>query len=388
MKKKIKIPMLDLEREHAFLKKDIEQELKSCFKDFSWILGPKVARFEKKVAGYLKVKYAVGVGSGTDALVLSLRALAIELKGKEYFDQKDEIITTPFTFVATAEAIIRSGATPVFVDINPFTFNIDPDRIKTAITKNTVGILPVHLYGRTCEMDKIVRIAKEHNLFIVEDTAQAFGGEFRRKKLGTIGDCGTFSFFPSKNLGACGDAGLIATNNKRLKELLGVLRNHGQIKKYNSTYIGYNSRLDSLQAAILGVKLKYVDKFNSLRRKIAEKYKHAFKDLKKIQVPETLDTGARVSDSEFNHVYHLYTIKVFSQRDELLKFLNSAGIGARIYYPIALNEMEAFKGCKIKGGLRNVRDLCGKVLTLPMHPFLKQKEIDYTVDTIRKFFTV
>ncbi|MBU1523445.1 MAG: DegT/DnrJ/EryC1/StrS family aminotransferase, partial [Candidatus Omnitrophica bacterium] len=227
--------------------------------------------------------------SGTDALLLSLRALAIKEKNKEYFDKKDEVITTPFTFVATAEAIVRSGATPVFVDVNLATFNICPKEIKKAITKNTVGILPVHLYGNSCRMDEILKIAKENNLFVVEDTAQAFGGTYstkgaclparqgsasggKGKKLGTIGNCGAFSFFPSKNLGGCGDGGLIATNNIRLAELVRILRNHGQIKKYNASYIGYNSRLDSIQAAILLVKLKYVDKFNQLRREIAKKY--------------------------------------------------------------------------------------------------------------------
>ncbi len=387
MKKKIKIPILDLEREYAFLKKDIERELKSCFKEFFWILGPRVLEFEKEAARYLKVKYAVGVGSGTDALVLSLRALAVKLKNKEYFDRKDEIITTPFTFIATAEAIIRSGATPVFVDINPFSFNIDPARIKTAITKNTVGILPVHLYGQACEMDKIVKIAKERDLFIVEDTAQAFGGEFGTKKLGAIGDCGAFSFFPSKNLGACGDAGLITTNNKRLEKLLRVLRNHGQIKKYDSRYIGYNSRLDSLQAAILGVKLKYVDKFNSLRRQAAKKYNDAFRDIKQIQVPQILkNTGPRALNTNYSHVYHLYTIKVSSQRDSLLRVLNSSGVGARIYYPVLLSEMRAFSGCKVKGDLKNIRDLSGKILSLPIHPFLKQEEIEYISGIIRRFF--
>ncbi|MBU0693139.1 MAG: DegT/DnrJ/EryC1/StrS family aminotransferase [Candidatus Omnitrophica bacterium] len=410
MAKKVEIPALDLKREYDFLRKDIARELRSCFESQQWILGEKVTQFEEKAAKYLGVKHAIGVASGTDALLLSLRALAIKEKNKEYFDKKDEVITTPFTFVATAEAIVRSGATPVFVDVNLATFNICPGEIKKAITKNTVGILPVHLYGNSCRMDEILKIAKENNLFVVEDTAQAFGGTYstkgaclparqgsasggKGKKLGTIGNCGAFSFFPSKNLGGCGDGGLIATNNIRLAELVRILRNHGQIKKYNASYIGYNSRLDSIQAAILLVKLKYVDKFNQLRREIAKKYNEAFKDIKQLQTPKPLTINhqpstinQQPSTINYGHVYHLYTIKVTSGRDELLKFLNSSGIDTRPYYPILLSKMKAFKNCKIKGDLKNAKDLSKKILSLPIHPFLKDEEIDYVISTVKKFF--
>lgn len=376
MAEDLKIPILDLKQEYDFLKEEIHQQIKECFASQEWILGPKVGEFEKEVAKYLNVNYAIGVASGTDALVLSLQALALKLKNKEFFDKKDEIITTPFTFVATAEAIVRCGATPVFVDINPDTFNIDPQEIKKAITKNTVGIIPVHLYGLSCQMDKIIEIAKENDLFVVEDTAQALGARYKGVKTGTIGDLGAFSFFPSKNLGGCGDGGLIVTNDSSTADYVKMLRNHGQKEKYNAVYIGYNSRLDSLQAAILLAKLKRIDKFNDLRRKVANKFNTALQGIKGLQVP--------LEPQNSFHVYHLYTMKV-SLRDKLNSYLNSKGIQARIYYPIPLHKMKAFSGCKVKGGLKNTDEVLSKVLTLPLYPFLQDKEIDYIIRNISSF---
>lgn len=376
------IPILDLKREYALFKKEIDKELKDCFKTQAWILGPKVKEFEKKAAAYLGAEYAIGVASGTDALTLALRALALKTKKRVFFDKKDEIITTPFTFVATAEAIVRAGATPVFVDVDPLTYNIDPVRIKEAITKNTAGIIPVHLFGLPCDMAEIIKIAKAHRLFVVEDTAQAFGAVYKGKKAGTIAEVGAFSFFPSKNLGACGDGGLIVTNNRLLAESARILRNHGQIKKYNALFIGYNSRLDSIQAGILSVKLKYVDKSNQLRRNIARKYNDAFKEIKQIQTPQNPSIKYRTSNIE--HVYHLYTIKVPSHRDELVKFLNEKGIGARLYYQILLNEMKAFRNCKVKGKLPYARESSQKTLSIPLHPFLKEREIEYIISEIKE----
>lgn len=390
-KKKFNIPLLDLKKEYAFLKKQIDRQIKECLATQHWILGEKVAQFENELARYLKSKYIIGVNSGTDALLLSLRAKAIGLKDKEYFDKKDEIITTPFTFVATAETIIRSGATPVFVDINPNTFNIDPELIKKAVNKNTVGILPVHLFGLACDMGEIIKIAKENNLFIVEDVAQAFGAEFEKRKLGALGDCGTFSFFPSKNLGSYGDAGAISTNNKKLAELIKILRNHGQTRHYNAKYLGYNSRLDSFQAAILLAKLKYVNKFNARRIKIAQKYYNGLKEIKYIQLPTIPSTQLRTSSHKqsainYNHIYNLYTIKVVSSiRDKMVKFLNNAGIKVRVYYPLPLHKMGAFKTAKISGSLINTEEASRSVLSLPINPFLKDKEIDYIIENIKVF---
>ncbi len=375
MSKKINIPSLDLKKEYAFLKKAIDKQIKECLSSQHWILGKPVQDLEERAANYLNVKHAIGVASGTDALLLSLRALAIKIKNKEYFDKRDEIITTSFTFVATAEAIARSGATPVFVDIDPQSFNIDAENIKKAVNPNTVGIIPVHLFGRSSEMSAISKIAREKNLFILEDVAQAFGGQFHGKKLGTLGLCGAFSFFPSKNLGSYGDAGLIATNDKFLADTIRILRVHGQSSQYNAKYIGYNSRLDSVQAAVLLEKLKYIDKFNALRQKVAEKYYNGLKGLKGIQLP----------NSRF-HSYNLYTIKVASGlRDRMLKFLDDAGIQSRVYYPLPLHKMEAFRAAKISGKLINTEESSRCVLSLPMNPFLKDREIDYIVEKIRFF---
>ncbi|MDD3296703.1 MAG: DegT/DnrJ/EryC1/StrS family aminotransferase [Candidatus Omnitrophica bacterium] len=372
------IPILDLKKEYTFLKNDITAQLKSCFKNQQWILGNKVEAFEKRAAKYLKVKYAVGVASGTDALILSLEALALKLRSKPQFSAKDEIITTPFTFLATAESIVRSGATPVFVDINPDTFNIDTLSIKKAITKNTVGIIPVHLYGQACEMDEISKIAKEYNLFVVEDAAQAFGAEYKNRKVGTFGNCGAFSFFPSKNLGAFGDAGLISTNDGRLSELLKMLRNHGQVRQYDASFIGHNSRLDAIQAAVLTAKLKYIDKFNTLRKKVAYEYDKVFSDVKEIEAPFSPDYN--------RHIYHLYTIKVASNRNKLLKHLNSAGVQARIYYPVPLYEMKAFKSAIFKKPYKGAEDALSKVISLPIYPFLAKGQIKHIIKSIVDFF--
>lgn len=374
----MKIPLLDLKKEYYLLRKEIDKNLKQCFKDQQWILGKSVAKFETKAADYIKTKYAIGVASGTDALILSLKALALKIKGKESFDRKDEIITTPFTFIATAESIIRSGATPVFVDIDPETYNLNPAKIRKAITKNTLGILPVHLYGLAANMKEIIRLAKEHDLFVVEDAAQSFGASFKGKKLGSIGDCGAFSFFPSKNLGGFGDGGLITTNSSKLAHWLKLLRNHGQVNQYNAYYVGYNSRLDSIQAALLLVKLKQIDKLNNLRRSVAKKYNKALSDIREIKTPYE-PKGSR-------HIYHLYTLRVSSKRNQLLNYLNSKGICSRSYYPIGLHKMKAFKRAKLSGELKITEETAARVLSLPLYPFLTDRQIDYLVSTVQNFF--
>ena len=378
------IPTLDLKREYVVLKEEIDAQLKSCLDSQQWVLGQKVSEFEEKAAKYLGVKNAIGVASGTDALILSLEALALNIKKKGSFDKKDEIITTPFTFIATAEAIIRSGATPVFVDIDPITFNIDPLAIEKAITKNTVGILPVHIYGLACDIKRISKIAKKYNLFIVEDCAQSFGASIGKKKTGSFGDCGAFSFFPSKNLGGFGDGGLITTNSKDIAKLIKTLRNHGQTANYSASFIGYNSRLDSIQAAVLLTKLKYIDKANNIRSKIAKRYTEALKTVPQIQIPQ-LSQEPRAMSQELTHVYHQYTLKV-SSRDKLLKYLNHNGIGARIYYPFLLSGMKAFNNCKCKGSLKNAQEVSKSCISLPIHPFLKEREISYITSAIKKFY--
>jgi len=366
------IPILDLKREYSFLKKDVEKQVKECFQTQAWINGPKVKELEAEISAYLKSDNCVSVASGTDALVVSLAALALKLRGKEFFDKKDEIITTPFTFVATGEAIVRAGAKPVFVDVDPLTYNINPQEIEKAITKNTVGIIPVHLFGLPCDMSKIMKLARKYKLFVVEDTAQAFGAEYKGKKAGTIGDMGAFSFFPSKNLGGCGDGGMISAADKKLAESARIFKNHGQIKKYDARIIGINSRLDSLQAAILSVKLKQVDAFNRKRREIAARFSEAFSEIPQVKVP--------FEGKNYYPVYHLYTLRVEAKRDDIVQALNDKNIGARVYYQKLLSDMTAFKGCKIKGKLSSARDLSRTTFSMPLHPFMTETEINHIIN--------
>ncbi|MCF7893383.1 MAG: DegT/DnrJ/EryC1/StrS family aminotransferase [Candidatus Omnitrophica bacterium] len=383
----MKIPLLDLKPEYEFLKKDIDKQLKSCLSSQQWVLGPKVKEFERKAAKYLGINYAVGVASGTDALLIGLRALALSLKKKEFFNKEDEIITTPFSFVATAEAIVRSGAKPVFVDIDPDSFNIDPEKIKKAITKNTVGIIPVHLYGKACRMKEIKKIAKANKLFIIEDCAQSFGTSFKGKKTGSLGDLGAFSFFPSKNLGGFGDGGLITAKTKKYADLIKVLRNHGQTAQYKADYCGYNSRLDSIQAAILLAKLKHIDKFNKKRIQIAQKYNNAFQNISQIQTSDLLDTRYSIRDTNFSHVYHLYTIKLPAKiRPKFISYLNSKGISARSYYPVSLDKMKAFKTAKVPYKLKNTNKVMKEVVSLPIYPFMDNRKVEYVINQVNNFF--
>jgi len=367
------ISTLDLHREYALIKRQVQAEIDDCFQSQGWILGKKVTEVEEMCARYLGVKYAAGLNSGTDALILALRALAIKTKGKEFFDKKDEIITTPFTFIATAEAIVLSGATPVFVDIDE-DFNISPCAVEAAVNKNTVGIIPVHLYGLCAQMAPLIKIAKKNKLFLVEDVAQAFGTAYKGRKAGAMGDIGCHSFFPSKNLGGYGDGGLVTTNDKKLSELLKILRNHGQVSTYNAEYIGYNSRLDSIQAAVLKVKLPLIDEMNARRAQIAAQYDEAFQNIKGLSIPKVPQGSS--------HVYNLYTLRISQGRDRLLKHLNDNGIGARVYYPQLVSDMAAYRNAKIKGKLNNAKLAIGTCLTLPVHPFLTKEEIDFVIKTL------
>lgn len=372
------IPIFDIKRTHKVVEKDIEKQLKKCFQDHLWVLGPQVSLLEEAVKKYLGVKHAVSVASGTDALILSLAALAIRLNKKPEFKKNQEIITTPFTFIATGEAIMHAGAKPVFVDIDKNTFNINPAKIEKAITKNTVGILPVHMYGHGCDMNEIKKIANKHKLFIVEDVAQSFGAGLKQKKLGSFGDCGAYSFFPTKTLGGYGDGGMVVTNNNTLAKYLKTLRIHGQHQTYNASILGFNSRLDNFQAAVLNVKLPLIDKFNKMRKDIAKKYSQAFKNIKEVTVPKPFCKNA--------HIYSLYTIRVSKKRDQLLKYLNDNGIGARIYYPVALNKMKVFEGAKVKGKLSEADECVKTSISLPIYPYLKDKEINYIIEKVINFF--
>ncbi|HAR94383.1 MAG TPA: hypothetical protein DCR97_00220 [Deltaproteobacteria bacterium] len=384
----MKIPMLDLKREYEYMKEDIDAAIARCLQHQQWILGPDVEEFEGKVAEYIDVRHCIGASSGTDALVLALRALALKTKGQEYFDRSDLVITTPFTFTATGDAILRAGATPAFVDIDSKTFNIDPDLIRKFLSSlssrdlvRVKGLLPVHLYGRSCEMDDIMAIANEYGLFVVEDVAQAFGGGWRGRKLGSIGTAGAFSFFPSKNLGGFGDAGMVSTNDDQIAELVRLLLKHGGKDKYNVDHIGYNARLDTLQAAVLLAKLKYVDEFNERRRRIASAYNELFGGSEGISVP--------MQGSECDlvrHVYHQYTIR-HPERDKFREYLETNGIDSMIYYPTPLHKMKLFDEGRSMVLERPVvaEEAARSVLSLPVEPLQTQEEAAAIACKIQEF---
>jgi dTDP-4-amino-4,6-dideoxygalactose transaminase len=378
------------------MKKDIDSAIKKCLEHQKWILGPEVKELEDKIAEYLGVKHCIGICSGTDALVLSLRALAIKIKGEEYWDREDLIITTPFTFTATGDAILRAGATPLFVDIDPVTFNIDALKIRdylasaSTLASQVVGILPVHLYGQSCQMDEIMDIAKEYDLFVLEDVAQAFGGMWHGsagspQKLGSIGNIGAFSFFPSKTLGGFGDGGMVATNDDEITELVRMLIKHGGKDKYNVEHIGYNARLDTLQAAILLAKLKYVDEFNERRRKISEIYTRGLTGVRGLIMPIA---NHQLPITYFNHVFHQYTIRVLNgRRDYLQKYLKDKGISTMVYYPVPLHKMKVFINtyAQIKN-LKTSENIVKEIVSLPIDPLYNKSHIGYVLETILEFF--
>lgn len=360
-----KINFLGIEKQYKSIKKEIDFAINRVLYKGIFIGGEEVEKFEKEIANFLSAKYAISVNSGTDALFLSLKALGIK--------EGDEVITSPFTFIATIEAVVNLGAKPVFIDINPKTFNIDPDKIEEKITKNTKAIIPVHLFGKLADMKKIINIAKKHNIYIVEDSAQSIGA-------GKIsGDLSCFSFFPSKNLGAFGDGGLILTNNKKLNLKLRLLKNHGSSpkEKYLNLMIGMNSRLDSIQAAVLRVKLKYLLKWNKERINKAKYYSENLKEIKEIITPELL-----MKDNVFNQ----YTIRA-KKRNELKKHLEKNNILTKIYYPLPLHLQPAFKYLGYKKGDFPISECASKeVLSLPIYPELKKEEQDYIIKKIKEFY--
>lgn len=343
------IPILDLGPEIESLWDELNTALKRVLRSAQFILGPEVRAFEEEVAAYLGVRHTIGVNSGTDALIIGLRALGI--------GPGDEVITTPFSFFATAESISNIGAKPVFVDIKA-SFNLDPELIEAAITARTKAIMPVHLFGRPCEMEALMAIANRHGLKVIEDCAQSFGARYRGRQTGAIGDLGAFSFFPSKNLGAYGDGGLITTNDDAVAELARMLRAHGSKKKYHNELLGYNSRLDSLQAAILRVKLPHIDAWNEQRREVAQRYNALLADLPGVITPEITD----------GHVFHQYTIRLSAKRDEVQAGLERQGVSTMVYYPIPQDRLPVYNG---QYPANPVSDkLASEVLSLPIWPSL------------------
>jgi dTDP-4-amino-4,6-dideoxygalactose transaminase len=350
-----KIPIVDLSFEIDALWDELNAAIQDELRSGQFIMGPTVTAFEAEVADYLGVEHAIGVNSGTDALVISLRTLGV--------DAGDEVITSSFTFFATAEAISQVGAVPIFVDIDPKTYNIDPALIEEKITPQTKAILPVHIFGQAADMDSILETAGKHGLMVLEDVAQAFGGEYKGEKLGTIGHIGTFSFFPSKNLGGYGDGGLIATDDKDVAEEARMLRTHGAKKKYHNEVIGYNSRLDSIQAAILRIKLPHIDQWNERRRQIAGHYDEMLTGVAGVVTPHKAPYA--------RHAYHQYTVRIVDgRRNAVHNRLAEAGIGAMIYYPVPVHQLPVY--AQLNFNLPLTEAAAGEVLSLPIWPQLSQ----------------
>jgi dTDP-4-amino-4,6-dideoxygalactose transaminase len=382
----MKIPVLDLQAQYSQLKDEIDNAIASVLSSTQFILGTEVQKLETEIADFLGVKYAIGVNSGTDALVIALRALNI--------GAGDEVITTSFSFYATAESISMVGAKPIFVDIDRDSFNINATEIKAKITSQTKAILPVHLYGQPAPMAEINAIAEEYNLKVIEDCAQAFGAVYhgdclgcqqkcqenyrqalQGKYVGSLGEVGAFSFYPTKNLGAYGDGGMIVTNNEEIADLAKMLRVHGAKINYHNEMLGYNSRLDSIQAAILRVKLKYIKQWNNDRFKIAETYNQLLANIPSIITP-SLTKG---------HVFHQYTLKIINgKRDELKEYLASKGIGSMIYYPIPQDQLPVYAGKYEPNPI--AMELAKQVLSLPIFPELSTAQIKEVCDEIKNYF--
>lgn len=362
------IPILDSKRQYAKIGADVEKAVVEVLRSGQYILGENNKMLSEEIAQYIGVKHAVTLNSGTDALHLALRALNI--------GAGDEVISVAFTFVATTESIEIVGATPVFVDIDENTFNIDAAKIEAAITPKTKAIIPVHLYGQPCQMDVIMDIAKRHNLYVIEDCCQAIGAEYKGQKVGTFGDIGCYSFYPTKNLGAMGDGGLLITNSDEIKDRVVALRNHGGAIRYHHDEIGVNSRLDEVQAAILRVKLPYIDEWNKMRRENAYRYNELFANCADIETPTELENTYCV--------YHQYTVKI-PNRDEVHAMLREAGIGAMIYYPIPLHMQKVHAHLGIKEGSLPLTEKNTKlVLSLPMFPELTADEQKQVAETLIK----
>lgn len=366
--KRTPIPMVDLALQYKTLKPQIHKAMEEVLKNTRFILGQEVSALESQLASYCETRYGIACGSGTDALQMALMAIGV--------GPGNEVITSPFTFIATAEVIALLGARPVFVDIDPDTYCIDPMKIEKAISKKTKAIIPVHLYGQSADMDPILEIARDARIFVIEDACQAIGATYKGKKVCSLGDMGCVSFFPSKNLGGYGDGGMIFTSDERLFQTLRMIRDHGSSQKYHHVRLGFNSRLDTLQAAILLVKFQYLDSWNKARRKIAEMYTEFLKNAK-VKTP--------VIQKENTHVFHQYTIQV-NDRDGLRKHLENYGISTAIHYPIPLHLQPAFQYLKLKPGQFPIaEEVASRVVSLPMYPELKTNQIHFITEKIIEF---
>jgi len=362
--------MVNLKAQYAEIKDEVEQGLAETIANCSFILGPNVQAFEQECADYLGVKHAIGVASGTDALHLALLA--------EGIGAGDEVITTPFTFIATAEAIKYVGAVPVFVDIDPRSFNISPEAIEKAITPKTKAVMPVHLFGQPADMDYITAICQAHKLKLIEDCCQSFGASINGKQTGGFGEAGAFSFFPSKNLGAFGDGGLVVTNSDEAAAKIKQLRNHGSNVRYYHDVIGYNSRLDEMQAVVLRAKLKRLDQYNQGRRRAARRYAELLADL-----PLTTPFENGIGE----HVFHQYTL-LSDRRDDIMQALQAQQIGCAVYYPVPLHQQNVFKQECLGLSLPVTEAVASQCFSLPICPFLSDDDIAVIAGVIRSVFNV
>lgn len=361
------IPLVDLKAQYAAIKPEVNLAIQRVLENTSFILGKEVAQFEKAFANYVGASGAVGVASGTGALHLALLACGV--------GPGDEVITTAHTFFATAEAISQTGARPVFVDIDPKTYNLDPGLVENAVSEKTKAIVSVHLYGQPADMASLMDIAQRHGLWVVEDAAQAHGAEFHGQRVGAIGHLGCFSFYPGKNLGAYGDGGMVVGNEPELLERVRRLRNHGRMSKYEHLEVGWGERLDALHAAVLGVKLRYIEEWTELRRAHARSYSELLADAEVVTPFVAPDV---------RHVFHLYVICV-ARRDDVLSYLREKGIGAGIHYPIPLHQQPAYRNSDIGHVSLHVTErVAQEVLSLPMYPELREEQIAYVVEAVKE----
>lgn len=372
------IPLLDLNAQYSTIKVEIQAAIERVLESQKFILGTEVEDLEEVLADYCQCKYTIGVSSGTDALLVSLMAIGIQ--------PGDEVITTPYSFSSTAMTIARLGAKPIFVDIDPHTFNIQADQIEHAVTSETKAIIPVHMAGQTANMDPILEVAEYHNLYIIEDACQAIGADYKGKRTGSIGHIGCFSFYPSKNLGGYGDSGLVTTNNVELADKIFLLRNHGQRPKYHNLFVGGNFRMDAIQAAVLSVKFRYLETWTTARRRHAQTYRDKFAQSGiSISLNES-DTqkGIVISDEAGfgRHVYHLFMIRT-KNRDELISNLKSNQIGCEIYYPVPLHLQKCFHEYGYKrGDFPESEKASDETLALPIYPEMTDEMIFRVVDVI------
>ena len=371
------IQMVDLRSQYDKIKSEVDSAIQEVIDTTAFINGPQVKAFGESLVQYTGAKHVITCANGTDALQIAMMALD--------FKPGDEVIVPAFTYVATVEVIALLGLKPVFIDVISDTYELDLSQLEEKLTERTVGIVPVHLYGQCSDMEPILAFAKKHSLKIIEDTAQAIGAVYtfsdgRQTQAGTIGDIGTTSFFPSKNLGCYGDGGAIFTNDSDLAKKLQMIANHGQAKKYHHESIGVNSRLDTIQAAILNVKLKHLDRYSASRNEVADRYDESFKNHLNIKTP--------IRSKNSTHVFHQYTIQVEGvDRDELKNYLAEKGVPSMVYYPISLHEQVAYQGYGYKKGDFPVAEsLCTKVLSLPVHTEMKVEDQEYIIETIKSFF--